>query len=145
MTLTQPKPIIKYKYIKEYTYKLPKVKYIKTDKDIYNVYKKDNPKAIDFFTFVSIIELCFKAALSKALDKQIVKLPFIGDIYLKYVKRKDGKPLIDYRRFKVLHHLTTFPRLKLDTKRKRYRNCNIYGAVASKQMKSFLFKKYIDN
>lgn len=136
--------IIRYKHTKEYSYQLPKSKYVKTDRDIYNVYKKDNAKAIDFFTFVSIIELCFKAAISKAFNEKIVKLPYIGDIYLKYVKRRDGRPLMDYRKFKVLHHLTTYPRLKLSTKRKRFRNCSMYGAAASKQMKSFIFKKYVD-
>jgi hypothetical protein len=143
--IQQQPNIIRYRWSKDYPYKLPKVRYVKSDYDIYKVYKEDVDKPIDFSTFMKIMELCFRAAVSKAFDQKIVKIPYIGDIYLKYVRRRDGKPLMDYRKFKVLHHLTTFPRLKLSTKRKRFRNCAMYSVVASKQIKSFIFKKYVDD
>lgn len=142
-------PILRYKKSSEYTYNLPKVKYEKTDRDIYNVYKKTTKNPITFVVFMRIINECFKAAVSKCFDRVYVKVPYIGDIYFNFFKLREGRVIVDRTKLyherivKYLNNITHYPKLKLCTKNKRYRNSNIYTFYATKSMKSFIFKKYI--
>lgn len=142
-------PIIRYKKISDFTYHLPKWTYTKTDKDIYAVYKQEVKNPLPYETFKLVIFELFKIGLTKLFPNNIWKVPYIGNLYYKYIKRRDGKKFIDYRKLEkgkpvvYFQHIDSTPRLYLCTKTKRYRNGKMYKLWATKPTKSFIFKKYV--
>lgn len=143
-------PIIRYKKISDFTYNLPKWTYTKTDKDIYAVYKQEVKNPLPYETFKIVLLELFKTGLTKLFPNNIWKVPYIGNLFYKYVKKTNGRNLVDYRKLEkgkpivYFQHLDTFPRLSLCTKTKRYRNNKIYKLWASRKSRSIIFKKYID-
>lgn len=135
----------------DFKYKPIKLHYVKTETDLYNMYKKSSRNPVNKVKYLEVFEIFFVLLLKHLVDNHRAKLPHIGDLYLHYVKRRWGKKLIDLRKLfskeKVdpyIHFTNKFPKLKWDFRNYRFRNVNFYIFNPAKKTRSTLFHTYID-
>lgn len=139
-----------YPHKDELTYKPPKYFYIKTDKDIYNLYKKESKKPVSYLVFIEIITLFITHLLKRTLSEPKVLLPYIGIISSKLVRRKFGKPIIDFSKLHSEGIITRvsftdkYPKFIFSKAGYRYRNAGFYECIGRKIVKSVLFKTHLN-
>jgi hypothetical protein len=134
----------------EMTYRPPKYFYIKTDKDIYKLYKKESKKPVSYLVFLEIITLFITHLLKRTLSEPKVLLPYVGIISSKLVRRKFGKPIFDFS--KAYHEgivtkvsfTDKYPKLVFNKAGYRYRNAGFYELIPKKITKSVLFKTHLN-
>jgi len=140
-----------YPKVEDFSYVPIKYKYVKTETDIYNLYKKTNKKPVTKAKYLEVMYVFFIEFIKHLVYNKRASVPYIGDFYLHYICRRWGKPLIDFRKLfskeKVdpfIHFTNKFPKLKWDSKNYRFRNVTFYMLKTSKLLRSKLFTTYID-
>lgn len=140
---------MQYQHTDELNYKPPKYFYIKSDKDIYSVYKKESKKVVPYSVFIEVITMFITHLLKRTLSEPKVLLPYIGIISSKLVRRRFGKPIYDFSRAKegIINKVSftdKYPKLVFSKAGYRYRNAGFYELIPKHITKSILFKTHIN-
>lgn len=144
MSYTYPK-------VSDFSYVPVKYKYIKTETDIYHLYKKSHKTPVSKAKYLEVMTVFFIEFIKYLVYNHRGSVPYIGDFYLHYVCRPFGKKLVDLRKVfsgnqedPVIHFTNKFPKLKWDSKNYRFRNVTFYILKTTKVLRSKLFTTYID-
>ncbi len=141
----------KYPTSDDFSYVPVKYKYVKTETDIYHMYKKSVKKPVPKLKYLEVLGVFFLEFIKYLVYNKRASVPYIGDFYLHYVCRRWGKPLIDLRKVfsddrsdPTIHFTNKYPKLKWDSKNYRFRNVTFYMMKTTKLLRSKLFTTYID-